>query len=238
MRLGAIFVAVCMTVIAVSAGAVVYFAYGFTGADAIIVAIAALTALAFLQCGLDPDERRIRGRPPARRAVPRQRRSGAPARRDGATAGGGRSPGMERSLAKGEAAIEPLAVEISELGTLIDQLAETVAIHETQLRRSRCQRRAGRAGAVAGRGGKAGACRARRRRGRQAGARQGRRCRPPRPRAAPPAVTVARCPPAVVPAVGRRPMPGTPRNAMAAPRLGRHRADARRRRRGRPARPT
>ena len=46
MRLGALFVAVCMTVIAASAGAVVYFAYGFTGADAIIVAIAALTALA------------------------------------------------------------------------------------------------------------------------------------------------------------------------------------------------
>src|ERR1700687_1215177 len=46
MRLGAIFVAVCMTVIAASAGAVVYFAYGFTGADAIMVAIAALTALA------------------------------------------------------------------------------------------------------------------------------------------------------------------------------------------------
>ena len=36
MRLGAIFVAVCMTVIAVSAGAVVYYAYGFTGADAIM----------------------------------------------------------------------------------------------------------------------------------------------------------------------------------------------------------
>src|SRR5436305_1324899 len=46
MRLGAIFVAVCMTVIAVSAGAVVYYAYGFTGADAIMVAISALTALA------------------------------------------------------------------------------------------------------------------------------------------------------------------------------------------------
>ena len=46
MRLGALFVAVCMTVIAASAGAVVFFGYGFTGADAIVVAIAALTALA------------------------------------------------------------------------------------------------------------------------------------------------------------------------------------------------
>ncbi len=42
MRLGALFVAVCMTVIAASAGAVVYFAFGFTGADAITVAIAVL----------------------------------------------------------------------------------------------------------------------------------------------------------------------------------------------------
>jgi cyclic-di-GMP phosphodiesterase TipF (flagellum assembly factor) len=46
MRLGALFVAVCMTVIAASTGTVVYFGYGFTGADAIIVGIAALTALA------------------------------------------------------------------------------------------------------------------------------------------------------------------------------------------------
>src|ERR1700722_12831907 len=46
MRLGALFVAVCMTVIAASAGAVAYFAYGVSAADAIVVAIAALTALA------------------------------------------------------------------------------------------------------------------------------------------------------------------------------------------------
>jgi cyclic-di-GMP phosphodiesterase TipF (flagellum assembly factor) len=40
---------------------------------------------------------------------------------------------LERNLAKGEATVEPLAVEINELGALLDQLAETVALHETQL---------------------------------------------------------------------------------------------------------
>jgi cyclic-di-GMP phosphodiesterase, flagellum assembly factor TipF len=40
---------------------------------------------------------------------------------------------LERTLAKSETTVEPLAVELSELGALVDQLAETVATHETQL---------------------------------------------------------------------------------------------------------
>jgi cyclic-di-GMP phosphodiesterase TipF (flagellum assembly factor) len=132
MRLGALFVAVCMTVIAASAGAVVYFAYGFTGADAIIVAIAALTALALynavstrmnIRSVVGPQLTELsRGSADlARQLAEMGRRLAAVESR------------LERSLAKGEATIEPLAVEISELGTLVDQLAETVAIHETQL---------------------------------------------------------------------------------------------------------
>ncbi len=132
MRLGAIFVAVCMTVIAASAGVVVYFAYGFTGADAIMVAIAALTALALynavstrmnIRSVVGPQLTELsRGTADlARQLAELGRRLAAVESR------------IERSLAKGEATIEPLAVEISELGGLLDQLAETVALHETQL---------------------------------------------------------------------------------------------------------
>src|SRR5215470_2500509 len=46
MRLGALFVAVCMTIIAGSAGAVVYSFFGVSIWEAAIVAVATLTALA------------------------------------------------------------------------------------------------------------------------------------------------------------------------------------------------
>jgi cyclic-di-GMP phosphodiesterase TipF (flagellum assembly factor) len=133
MRLGAIFVAVCMTVIAVSAGAVVYYAYGFTGADAIMVAIAALTSLAFyntvstrmnVKSVVGPQLAEL-----SRGSADLARQLAEVGRRLAAVEGR-----IERSLTKGEAALEPLAVEISELGALMDQLAGTVAIHETQLK--------------------------------------------------------------------------------------------------------
>jgi cyclic-di-GMP phosphodiesterase TipF (flagellum assembly factor) len=124
MRLSAIFVAVCMTVIAASAGAVVYFAYGFTGADAIIVAIAALTALALYNAV----STRMNIRSVVGPQLTELSRGAEIGRRLAAV-----ETRMERSLTKGEATIEPLAVEISELGTLLDQLAGTVAAHAAQL---------------------------------------------------------------------------------------------------------
>ena len=132
MRLGALFVAVCMTVIAASAGAVVYFAYGFSGADAIIVAIAALTALALYNAV----STRMNVRSVVGPQLTELSRGGADLARQVAELGRRLAvveSRMERSLTKGEATIEPLAVEISELGALVDQLAETVALHETQL---------------------------------------------------------------------------------------------------------
>ncbi len=132
MRLGAIFVALCMMVIAASAGAVVYFAYGFGAADSIVVAIAALTALALYNA--------VSTRMNVRSVVGPQltdlSRGSADLARQLAEVGRRLAvveSRMERSLARGEATVEPLAVEISELGALLDQLAETVALHETQL---------------------------------------------------------------------------------------------------------
>src|SRR5262249_61334951 len=71
MRLGAIFVAICMVIIAVSAGAAIYFYFGVGVSEAATVTIATLTALAIYNAistriGVD--------RPPARRSCPRHRR--------------------------------------------------------------------------------------------------------------------------------------------------------------------
>ena len=44
---------------------------------------------------------------------------------------------VDIAQARARAAIDPLAVEISELGTLVRQLAETVATYEAQVRRDR-----------------------------------------------------------------------------------------------------
>jgi cyclic-di-GMP phosphodiesterase, flagellum assembly factor TipF len=132
MRLGVFFVAVCMTVIAASAGAVVYYAYGFNGADAIIVAIAALTALALYNAV----STRMNIRSVVGPQLTELSRGSADLARQLAELGRRVAvveSRLERALVKAEAATEPLAVEISELGGLIDQLAETVAIHETQL---------------------------------------------------------------------------------------------------------
>jgi cyclic-di-GMP phosphodiesterase TipF (flagellum assembly factor) len=132
MRLGALFVAVCMTVIAASAGAVVYFGYGFSGADAIIVGIAALTALALYNAVAT----RMNVRSVVGPQLTELSRGSADLARQLAELGRRIAvveSRLERTLAKGEAAIEPLAVEISELGALVDQLAETVSTHQTQL---------------------------------------------------------------------------------------------------------
>ena len=45
MRFGAVFIAVCMVVIAASAGATMYLGFGFSGTEAIIVALAVMTVL-------------------------------------------------------------------------------------------------------------------------------------------------------------------------------------------------
>jgi cyclic-di-GMP phosphodiesterase TipF (flagellum assembly factor) len=132
MRLGALFVAVCIVVIAASAGAVVYFAYGFSGAEAIIVAIAALTALALYNAV----STRMNIRSVVGPQLAELSRGGADMARQLAELGRRLAvveSKLERNLVKGEATIEPMAAEISELGALVDQLAETVALHETQI---------------------------------------------------------------------------------------------------------
>ena len=134
-RLGALFVAVSMTAIAGAAGALAYFAYGFTAADASVVAIAVLSALALYNAVAT----RINVRSVVGPQLTELSRGGADLARQVAELGRRLAvveSRMERSLVMGEAATEPLAVEIGELGALLDQLAETVASHETRLSES------------------------------------------------------------------------------------------------------
>ena len=121
-----------MTVIAASAGAVGYFAFGFSGADAVIVAIAVVTGLT-LYNGLST---RLNVRSVVGPQLADLARSGADLARQMAELGrrlAAVESKLERSLVKNQALTEPLAAEISELGALVNQLAETVAMHETQL---------------------------------------------------------------------------------------------------------
>src|SRR5260370_2301796 len=132
MRLRALFVAVCMMLIAACAGAVVYFAFGFTGADAITVAIAVLTALSLYNAV----STRMNIRSVVGPQLAELSRGSADLARQLAETGRRLAlveSRLEQTLARDLGAIEPLAVEIRELGALPHQLAGTVARHARQL---------------------------------------------------------------------------------------------------------
>jgi cyclic-di-GMP phosphodiesterase TipF (flagellum assembly factor) len=132
MRLGAIFVAVCMVIIAGSAGATLYFYLGVSASEAATVGVATLTALALYNT--------VSTRIGLRTAVGRQladlSRGVAELARQVADTGR-RLPAMEEkvetALDRARAVTDPLAAEIGELGTLVKQLAETVAAHQTAI---------------------------------------------------------------------------------------------------------
>ncbi len=131
MRLGAVFIAVCIVVVAASAGATVYLGFGFSGTEAIIVGLAVMTALGLYNT--------FSNRLGVRSAVGSQlselsrsnfelaRQVNEISRRLSGVEGR-----VESAQQRARAAIDPLAVEISELGTLVRQLAETVATYEAR----------------------------------------------------------------------------------------------------------
>ncbi len=132
MRLGAIFVAVCMVIIAGSAGAIVHFYFGVGAAEATGVGIAALTALALYNT--------VATRIGARAALGRQLAdlSGGVAELARQVGDFGRrlaalESRIEAAVDHTRAATDPLTLEIGELGTLLTQLADTVADHQLTL---------------------------------------------------------------------------------------------------------
>ena len=132
MRLGNIFIVICMAIIAASAGAVAYLYLGLDRAAAIAIAVAALAALALSGS--------LSTRIGIRSVVGRQLADLAGGTADLArqvAEMGRRLAAMERKVEsavdRAHAATDPLALEIDELGALVKRLAETVAAHQTAL---------------------------------------------------------------------------------------------------------
>ena len=130
MRLGAIFVAICMVIIAVSAGAAIYFYFGVSVSEATTVTIATLTALAIYNA----ISTRIGVGAAAGHQLVDLARGTADLARQVAEMGrrlAAMEARVEAALDRTRAVTDPLTVEIGELGTLVKHLAETVAAHQT-----------------------------------------------------------------------------------------------------------
>jgi cyclic-di-GMP phosphodiesterase, flagellum assembly factor TipF len=134
MRLGALFIAVCMALIAGSVGAILYLSAGFSGVEASVVGVAVLTALAIYNSatGRSRDRSDVDDRIAdlSRGTADLARQVGEIGRRleaaESATAA---------AVDKAVAAAGPIAAEMVTLGSLVTQLAESVAAHETELAR-------------------------------------------------------------------------------------------------------
>ena len=131
-RLGATFVAVCVVLIAASFGAVAYLYFGLSGAEASILALAALTGLALY----NTVTARLRDRTDIGSQIADLSRGGADLARQVAEMGrrvAAIEGKVEGSLNKARTIADPLAAELGELGTLVKQLAETVAAHDAAI---------------------------------------------------------------------------------------------------------
>jgi cyclic-di-GMP phosphodiesterase TipF (flagellum assembly factor) len=133
-RLGAIFIVFCMALIAGSTGAVLYLVFGQSGAESALVALAVLTALALY----NTVSTRMRDRSDVGAQIADLSRGTADLARQMAEIGR-RTAALEHqadSMAdKARAATAPISAELGEIGTLVKQLAETVALHELKLAR-------------------------------------------------------------------------------------------------------
>jgi cyclic-di-GMP phosphodiesterase TipF (flagellum assembly factor) len=136
LRLGAIFVAFCMMLIAGSAGAVTYLVLKLGGAESIIVALATLSGLALYNAVATRlrDYSELGGQIAdlSRGTTDLARQVGELGRRIAAIERQGNAV-AEEVKAEVKAATTPVTAELGEIGTLVKQLAETVAAHELRL---------------------------------------------------------------------------------------------------------
>lgn len=132
LRLTAIFIAVCVVLIAASLGAVVYLALGLSAAESSIVALAALATLTIY----NTVSSRVRDRSDVGDQIADLSRGTADLARQVGELGRkvaafeNDAGNLERRM---KTAIAPLSSEIGELGTMMKNLAETVAAHETKI---------------------------------------------------------------------------------------------------------
>jgi cyclic-di-GMP phosphodiesterase TipF (flagellum assembly factor) len=131
-RISAIFIAVCMVLIAGSIGFVVYLRFGLTGAESFLIGLGVLTALAVYNAVAA----RSRDRAEVSDQIASISRSSADLARQLAEFGrhlGTVETKVDSVLDKALASAQPLAVEIEELSTLVKHLANSVAAHEAVL---------------------------------------------------------------------------------------------------------
>jgi cyclic-di-GMP phosphodiesterase, flagellum assembly factor TipF len=135
MRLGAAFIAICMVLIAASLGAILYLVAHLSGVEAAIAAVAVLAALVVYNAAAT----RVRDRADVSDQIADLSRGTADLARQVGEIGrriGAAETAAAAAVDKARAATEPLAAEIETLGTLVKQLAESVAAHEAVLARS------------------------------------------------------------------------------------------------------
>ena len=133
-RISAIFIAACMVLIAISLGIVVYLRFGFTGAESALVALGILTALAVYNAV----SARLRDRAEASAQISTLSRSSGDLARQLAEFGvrlNTMDTKVEHVLNRSLQAAQPLAAEIEELSTLVQQLADSVAAHQSAIGR-------------------------------------------------------------------------------------------------------
>jgi cyclic-di-GMP phosphodiesterase, flagellum assembly factor TipF len=133
-RIGAIFIAVCMVLIAASIGAVLYLAFKLDVRTCAIVALGALVAMALYNTISNRlSDRRTLGDQIAdlsRGTADLARQVGEIARRLNAM-----ETKVDKTVERARVAVDPLASETGELGTLVRQIAETVASHAAALQK-------------------------------------------------------------------------------------------------------
>jgi cyclic-di-GMP phosphodiesterase TipF (flagellum assembly factor) len=132
LRISALFVVICMVLIAGAVGTVLYLVFGLSGAESTIVGVAALTAMALYNAVTT----RIRDRAHMGDQIADLSRVTADLSRQLAEFGRRLAviEGQGTSAAEtARAATAPISAELGELGTLVKQLAETVAAHEAAL---------------------------------------------------------------------------------------------------------
>ena len=134
-RIGAIFIAVCMMLIAASIGAVLYLGFKMDASTSAIVALAALTGMALF----NSISNRLRDRGDLGDQIGDLSRGTADLARQVAEISR-RLNAAELKIASSPAsrargASDPLATEIGELGGLVKQIAETVAGHAAILQK-------------------------------------------------------------------------------------------------------
>ena len=131
-RISAIFIAVCMVLIAGSVAFAVYLRFGFTGAESALLGLGVLTALSVYNAV----SARTRDRAEVSNQIANLARGSGDLARQVAEFGrrlNALDKEIEGVLDKALASAQPLAAEIEELSALVKRLADSVAAHEVAL---------------------------------------------------------------------------------------------------------